>query len=202
MNRAKALSILLQLPNVSNNKKRQIREELEKLRMNFPANVKFEIMKHLSGKHKRVYAHVHGLKLPRTPKSPKPVRRFIYNNKKRFNNIPIVYKNPNWKYFLITTRYNTDLNSPPFYNRVNVPIFYNRVNNLPNNFSKLRYDNKLLLPWQPYSIHPRTGKKKYVNYYTPETIIRRSRDPNLWNYMKKRNSNRNTWNAYMKRMNM
>ena len=184
--RAKVLSFLLQQPNVSNNKKLQIREELNKLRMNLPKNIKMEILKHLKGKHRRVYAHVHGLELQRKPKT-RFVRQFHYNNTRRFNNRPIVYKNPNWRYFLIMERGNT-----------NVPIFYNRVNNIPNNYLGLHYSNNRLSPWQPYLIHPRTGKKRYANFYPPQMIRDRAFDPP--NNLRIRDPERNTWNSYVRRV--
>ena len=158
----------------------------KKRHANLPKNLKMEIMKHLTGKHKRVYARVYGLELPRKPKSQKTVRWFRYNNTKRFNNRPTVYKDPNWKYFLIQSLYNRD---------ISVPIFFNRVNNIPNNYLELHYNNNRLLPWQAYLINPRTGKKRYIKNEAVH-IRGRSRDPPNF---KKRDPNRNTWNAYLRR---
>jgi hypothetical protein len=186
--RARALSILLQLPNVSNNKKRQIRDELNKMRMNLPKNLKMEILKHLKGKHKRVYARVHGLELQRKPKTKS--FKIFYNNTKRFDNIPVVYKNPNWRYFYIMERGNVSED-------VHYPIFYNRINNIPNNYLGLHYSNERLAPWNPYYIHPKTGKKRYANSYSPRMIRARAASPDT-NLMT-RNLQRNTWNNYIRR---
>jgi hypothetical protein len=111
-----------------------------------PKNVQMLIMNHLSGKNKRVFRHVYNL-----PKPPQKPQTRMYRSKRkiyrktgvdapylRFNKTPVVYKNKNWKYYLMAF-------AP---NNTGYPIFFR---------SKKNSD--------PYIIHPRTGRRKTVNLY-------------------------------------
>ena len=126
----------------------------------------------------------------------------------RFNKTPVVYKNPNWKYYLKINRSKIGIpNVILFLNSDSNTIWYNRNNNNSNSNSNHNWSNNRInrnkkriekfrsLPF--YLIHPKTGKRKYVkNVYKNYHLNKYN---NLRGFLEHRNKNLNTWNAFLKR---
>ena len=129
------------------------------------------ITKKLNGKRKRVLTHF--LNLPKSPQKPqtrmyRKQRKTGVNSYYRFNKTPVVYKNTNWKYYLMAY-------AP---NNTTYPIFFRTRNN----------DDA-------YIIHPRTGKRKYINLRNHINA-----NENYTNNMIRRSKTGNTWNSYLRRI--